>query len=58
MALNLSKEKEMYDELYQHIGHRLDVYSYGDLVDPVNITIECVTCGCVLLSVDKDPEEE
>ena len=57
MALNLSKEKEMYDELYQHIGHRLDVYSYGDLVDPVNITIECVTCGCVLLSADKDPEE-
>ena len=45
-----------YDELRQHIGHRIVCASYGDNGEddgvPENVAIECETCGEVLLDFD------
>ena len=44
-----------YDELRQHIGHRIVCVCYGEEgEDPDNITIECATCCEVLLDFDKE----
>lgn len=39
-----------YDELADHVGHKAEVVQYAD---GVNIAIECVTCGSVLLDFDR-----
>lgn len=43
-------------ELLDHFDHQLEVARYGlDVTDPVNATIECLTCGTVLIEFDSDP---
>lgn len=45
-----------YADLLPHLGHKLMCVSYGDLPEPANVAIECVTCGIVLLDFDRtDP---
>ena len=57
MSIDLSEHGTGYQDLKEHIGHKIVVAGYGNLVDPVNIAIECKDCGEVLLSFDK-PENE
>jgi hypothetical protein len=46
-----------YEELRQHIGHAIVCVCYGrDGEDPVNVAIECETCGMVLVDADKEKE--
>ncbi len=43
----------MYQDLQGHIGHDVRCVRYGPADDPVNVAIECETCGEVLFSEDK-----
>jgi hypothetical protein len=53
MAINMSNDKTIYEDILAHVGHEVAVASYQGW----NVAIECVTCGTVLIDVDK-PEEE
>jgi ribosomal protein L25 (general stress protein Ctc) len=53
MAINLSDEKESFKELKGHIGHDIVCVCYGTKKNPVNVAIECETCGVVLINIDK-----
>jgi hypothetical protein len=37
------------EELLPHMGHRIVIVYYGDKNDPVNIAVECMRCGQVLI---------
>lgn len=53
MAINLSDPREMHEELLAHVGHDIELVSYGS---GGNVTIECIDCGTVLVDVD-EPED-
>ncbi len=42
-----------YSDLRSHIGHELECVGYGEEANPVNVAIQCVTCGCVLQDYDR-----
>ena len=44
-----------FEELKRHIGHDIECVVYGG---NANVAIECVTCSEVLLSYDRDEEED
>ena len=46
-----------YEELKDHVGHKIVCVAYGDQKDPANVAIECETDNEVLLDFDK-PESE
>lgn len=48
----------LYDKLLPHIGHSIVLACYGDTEDPDNISIECEDCNEVLISVDKECNDE
>lgn len=52
MAIDLSSEAAMYQDLREHVGHELELVMYAR---GANVAIECVTCGTVLLSADRPP---
>lgn len=39
-----------------HVGHMIEVASYGPDNDPVNIAVECMDCGEVIVDADIDPD--
>lgn len=43
-----------YKSLLAHVGHKIECVEYGD----VNVVLECIDCGTVLLSYDIDDEDE
>lgn len=43
-------------ELLAHAGHEVNVNTYGDKSDPVNVAVECEDCQEVLLDYDKGCE--
>jgi hypothetical protein len=57
MAIDLSENGNGYNELKDHIGHRIVIACYGRAKDPRNISIECETCETVLVDFDK-PEKQ
>jgi hypothetical protein len=51
MAIDL---KNGFYDLKSHIGHRVVVVGYGDSCSiPVNVAIECETCGEVLVDIEQ-----
>jgi len=40
-----------FDELLAHAGHETETVYYGTEHQAVNVAIECVTCGCVLVDL-------
>jgi hypothetical protein len=40
-----------FSELAAHVGHEVEVATYG--TPPVNVAIECMTCGTVLVDYDR-----
>ncbi len=52
MGFNLDNEELLYDDLSQHLGHKIVIIAYGDPSIPANIAIECEDCNEVLLSAD------
>lgn len=45
-----------FDELREHIGHRVVCAAYGPLHDPANVALECEDCSMVLLDYDNAPD--
>lgn len=43
-----------FEELSQHVGHRLECVTYGDARDTHNVAIECLDCNEVLLDFDNE----
>lgn len=44
-----------YDELREHIGHKVVVVCYGEKnAEPENVAIECETCDEVLIDYDRE----
>lgn len=50
-----------YTELRSHIGHEIECVFYNAgheyEQDPVNVSLECVTCGEVLMDFDQPKED-
>ena len=44
-----------FEEIRDHIGHKLECVRYGQNDKCVNVSIECITCGEVL--IDLHPNE-
>lgn len=42
------------DKLRPHIGHEIELATYGDADNPVSITIECMDCYEVLVDTFED----
>ena len=38
--------------LMEHFGHEVEIACYGDVEDPVNVSLECLDCGCVICDSD------
>jgi len=39
-----------FEDLKGHVGHQIECVHYGATREPpVNVALECVTCGCVLI---------
>lgn len=57
-----------YFDLREHIGHKIECVCYGQVdlligngtlgTDPINIALECVDCGCVLVDFNHPDLEE
>lgn len=44
-----------FEELNAHWGHNIEVVRYGnENVGTVNVAIECVDCGVVLIDFDRE----
>ena len=41
--------KLLWDILFRHRGHKVEVATYGDPDNPDSVTLECTDCNCVLL---------
>ena len=47
-----------FEDLRQHIGHRIVVVGYGNPVDPANVAVECETCNEVIMDFDSPKWEK
>ena len=45
-----------YDEIREHVGHKIECVTYGDKTTPANAALECVDCGIVLIDYDRPIE--
>lgn len=45
----LNYDMLLWDILKQHHGHHVYVALYGDVDDPVSVTLECEDCGSIVL---------
>ena len=43
----------MYDKIVKHIGHNIEVASYGDPI--LNVAVECMDCYEVIVDADSVP---
>jgi hypothetical protein len=46
-----------FEELFQHIGHKVECVFYGEDDNPRNVAIECIDCNEVLFEFDREEEE-
>ena len=54
-------ESSFYKKLIAHIGHEIECVYYGleheYIGDAENVSVECITCGEVIVSANKYMEE-
>lgn len=43
-----------FSELVHHVGHELECVTYAGL----NVAVECVTCGTVLMDADREGDSD
>ena len=41
-----------FEELLDHVGHKIEVAAYGPANETFNVAIECMTDGTVLIDYD------
>jgi len=58
MSIDISSDATIYEGLSDHVGHNMTVHWYGDPASPVCYSLECETCGEVIISADKQEENE
>ena len=49
MGYQQDEHTALYEKLRYHIGHDVEIVSYGDGID---ISLECNDCGCVIFDTD------
>lgn len=49
---------EAKERVMPHQGHKVGVFTYGMPKDPVNITVECVDCGEVLIDFEQEEGDD
>ncbi|MHA2063236.1 MAG: hypothetical protein ACXABY_02525 [Candidatus Thorarchaeota archaeon] len=47
-----------FEDLTPHVGHEIEVATYGRPNEVFNVAIECMTCNTVLLDFDNPMLEE
>ena len=55
MFLSGKLGKILATEIKDHLDHKLTATYYGPKDDPVNWSIECETCSCVVMDTDESP---
>ena len=45
-----------FEELMEHVDHDVNITAYGTSAHPLNIAVECDSCGEVLWDID-NPDE-
>ena len=58
MGLNLSDSAVAFDELKNHVGHKIVCVGYADKAEYRNVAVECETCGAVLIDFDQVDRDE
>ena len=43
----------LWEKLKEHAGHRIEIVTYGDKNDPVDVCLECEDCGEVILDAEQ-----
>ena len=43
----------LWEKLKKHVGHRVEIVTYGNENDPVDVCLECEDCGEVILDVEQ-----
>ena len=53
-SLKWEAQKFQYDRLREHIGHEIECVCYcgGNSSDPENVSVECNTCGTVIVDAN------
>lgn len=47
--MNWDKDKTLWNILFKHWGHNVEIVIYGDADDPNDVCLECLDCNEVLL---------
>ena len=45
-------DEVLWDALREHLGHNVEIVSYGDRDNPVDICLECTDCHEVVLDAE------
>lgn len=45
--------KAVYEEIMQHVGHKIVAVYYGSVLRPDNAAIECETCSAVIIDAER-----
>jgi hypothetical protein len=48
-----AEQLDGYMALKYHVGHEIECATYGPVAKPLNVSVECVTCGVILMDFDK-----
>lgn len=43
----------LYDKMREHIGHNVVMVYYGDKENPVDISVECEDCNCIIVDAEE-----
>ncbi len=47
-----------FQKIANHVGHATEVVAYGRVNYTLNVAIECLDCGTVIVDEDRYPEED
>lgn len=51
--INSMDNNYLWEKLKKHVGHRVEIVTYGNENDPVDVCLECEDCGEVILDVEQ-----
>jgi hypothetical protein len=58
MAIPLYDPRECFEQLKEHIGHKIEIVGYGNETYKIfNVAVECETCGTVLIDFDNPNDD-
>jgi len=42
----------LFEKLLGHVGHDIEIVTYGTTADVDNVSVECLDCGAVIVDAD------